>query len=167
MSDYTFRAGNADDEQAIVAINAESVELTAPMDSDRFHELFGMCCQLTVAELNGEVAGFLLGFQDGAAYDSVNYQWFSARFKQFFYVDRIVISSEHRGAGLGQQFYSQLERWATDQGFVWITAEINSDPPNVPSLKFHKRFGFLEIATHRLEGGKALSMQAYPLGVKA
>ncbi|MCZ7597152.1 MAG: GNAT family N-acetyltransferase, partial [Gammaproteobacteria bacterium] len=61
-----------------------------------------------VAEAHGEVAAFLLAFRESVDYDSPNYRWFDTRYDRFLYVDRVVVSSRARDAGLGSALYRNV-----------------------------------------------------------
>lgn len=160
----TLRRGTLADSDAIIRLNADSVVATSPMDAKTFAELYKLSSLLIVAERDTAVAGFLMGFIDGASLDGLNYNWFAARFKHFFYIDRIVIDASCRGSGLGQKMYGFLGEWAAEQDLLWLAAEMNLDPPNLASLRFHKRQGFKEIGTQKLPSGKLVSMQVKRLG---
>ena len=99
----------------------------------------------------GEVVGFLIVIPPGQSYDSLNYQYFSQRFSQFDYVDRIVVAETYRGKGIGTQFYDHIAERSLQKR---ITCEVNVKPPNPQSLAFHARMGFIEIAQQDTEGGK-------------
>ena len=81
------------DWQAIVAINAAQVHHTSPMDLDRLRELDGLSSYHKVAEVDGDVAGFLLAMREDCAYQNDNYAWFSSRYSRFLCVDRIVVDA--------------------------------------------------------------------------
>lgn len=163
-SEIILRAYRDDDEPAILRLNEESVAVLSPMDGARFADLRAMAAWLEVAERDGRVIGFLLGFEDGSDYDSANYRWFAERFKRFFYVDRVVVDAESRGAGLGRWFYEAAEEWAVDRGLLWMLAEIDVEPRNPESIEFHRRRGFSEIAQRPGLSAKRVSMQARALG---
>ena len=163
-SPIALRAGTLADGNAIVRLNSESVIATSSMDEQEFERLYELSSLLLVAERDGVVVGFLMGFNDGVELDGLNYQWFVSRLKGFFYVDRIVIDESCRGRGVGQQIYARISEWARDQHLLWLAAEMNLDPPNLASLRFHKRQGFLEIGTLKLPSGKLVSMQIKRLG---
>lgn len=164
QSGISLRSGTPDDADAIVRLNSDSVVVTSPMDAQNFKRLYELSSLLTIAERDQEVVGFLLGFSSGADVDGANYKWFEHRFRNFFYIDRIVIDASCRGAGLGQQFYADMTDWAKSQNLLWLAAEMNLDPPNIASLKFHRRQGFKEIGTQKLPAGKLVSMQVKRLG---
>lgn len=163
-----LRAATLGDTQAIVSLNEKSVVATSAMDDAAFATLFALGSLVVVAEREHKVIGFAMGFTDGVDLDGPNYQWFSAHLKRFFYIDRIVIDESCRGSGLGQKIYAHVGDWARQHELLWLAAEMNLDPPNLGSLRFHKRQGFLEIGTQRLASGKLVSMQVKRLGrVKA
>ena len=70
------------------------------------------------------------------------FQWFKQRYDSFVYVDRIVIKEGSRAKGVGTMLYDDLYSWAKVKGLSQITCEINSKPPNVPSVNFHAKMGF-------------------------
>lgn len=159
MGHFHFCPARESDAPVIVALNADSVAVTSPMDEQRLASLSAMSKWVTVAQLDNHVVGFLLAFTAGADYDSVNYRWFSERLRQFVYIDRIVIGAAHRGAGLGQLFYTELQSNARNSGLHWLAAEMNLLPPNEASLRFHQRAGFVEVGTLALTQAKLMSMQ--------
>ena len=167
MAEFALRQAALADADDILRLNAASVAETSPMDSVRFRSLFEMSAQTIVAEQDNGVVGFLMGFGDGSSYDSVNYRWFTDRLKRFFYIDRVVVSLEARGSGIGRAFYAHIESWTQEVGLHWLAAEINLEPANPASLTFHAKQGFVPIGTQALEGGKVVSMQirALPAGI--
>lgn len=158
-----FRQATLEDESQILALNTASIWATGPMDSERYRTLFGWSTYFNVAEDNGKLIGFLLGFENGSAYDSPNYQWFSKRLHEFMYVDRIVIDESQRGKGIGQQFYTHLFDTAAARKRYWVAAEINAEPPNPVSMKFHQKNGFQEVGIQHAGEEKILSMQIRPV----
>ncbi|MGI9265527.1 MAG: GNAT family N-acetyltransferase [Gammaproteobacteria bacterium] len=159
MSAFTLRAGTAADVDQIVALNAESVAMTSPMDASRFDYLFGISSLMTVVEQNDRVVAFLIAMTDDTEHDSGNFHWFAERLNRFIYVDRVVVSSECRGSGIGSALYDHIQLWAEETCLQSIVAEMNLDPPNVGSLNFHKKRGFVQTGTRVLEDAKIVSMQ--------
>jgi len=114
--------------------------------------------------LDGEVQAFLIALRPGARYDSPNYQWFAQRYADFVYVDRIVVAADARQAGLAALLYEDLLAHGRAASIARITCEIDIEPPNPASLRFHARFGFAEVGTQRVAGGrKCVSLQALAL----
>jgi predicted GNAT superfamily acetyltransferase len=135
------------------------------MDLQRLNELASAADYLRVIEVSGDFAGFLLAFRAGAAYANDNFSWFSARYGDFVYVDRIVIAAGAGGGGLGSRLYEDLFIWAETRGVPSVTCEYNLSPPNPRSAAFHQRHGFGEVGTRAIAGGaKTVSMQLRAVG---
>jgi predicted GNAT superfamily acetyltransferase len=49
-------------------------------------------CIALVAEIDGVVAGFCQVLPPGADYGSLNYAWFSSRYDDFVYLDRVAVA---------------------------------------------------------------------------
>jgi predicted GNAT superfamily acetyltransferase len=143
------------DTATILALNEESVHFLSPMDAARFALLRSMAGYLRVIEVEGAVAGFLLAFADGARYDSPNFGWFSRKYDRFLYIDRVAITKDGRGQGLGKQLYEDLFAYARDHGIPRITAEfyLNNDV----SARFHASFGFGAVG-EQMAYGKPVSL---------
>lgn len=150
-----IRDARAADFPAIAVLNAESERFLSPMSEARLVQLHMWAAYHRVVDEGGQVAAFLLAFREGAAYDSPNYRWFSARYPSFVYIDRVVVGTLHRGRGLATALYEDVFAFA---GEKTVTCEFDIDPPNELSRRFHARFGFREVGTHWYNG-KRVSMQ--------
>ena len=147
----------------ILALNAESVHFLSPLTPERLAHLHAHAAYHKTV-LDGErVLAFLLAFAPGAPYDSVNYRWFDTRYDDFLYVDRIVVADAARGLGLASRLYRDLFREARARGHQRIVCEFDIDPPNPASERFHRGFGFREVGSQRLPGGKTVSLQSAPV----
>lgn len=149
-----IRTATPDDFPAILALNDAAVHFTSPMDVPRLRHLHAQSAYHRVVEIEGAVAAFLFAFREGADYDSPNYRWFCAQYEQFLYIDRIVVSAAARGRGLGIHLYEDILAFAAQTQAQRLTCEFDIDPPNPVSRKFHARFGFREVDTQWLGGGK-------------
>ena len=164
MPDIHIRDAGADDASTILALNDVAVQHTSAMDALRLKELQTMANCNWVIAVDGAVVGFLLAMRERAGYANPNYDFFAARYPVFLYIDRIVIAPEHAGLKLGTRLYEALFEHARAQGVPVLTCEYNIEPPNEPSRRFHDRFGFSEIGTQALDGGrKRVSLQAAPV----
>jgi uncharacterized protein len=157
------RPATDDDTDEILRLNALEVPLVSAMDRERFELLRGWADRLLVAEVDGRFAGFVMTFGPGTAYDSPNYRWFSERFDaDFYYLDRVAVDPSQRRRGVAGAVYAEVERLAASYGRLAL--EVNIDPPNEPSLGFHRRRGYVEVG--RLgEPGHEVVMLELPLDV--
>ena len=107
----------------------------------------------------GEVCAFCITFAPDAPDAGVNHQWFAKRYKSFVYLDRIAIDSKHQNRGLGALLYQTVEQRMLDSGeHSLLCCEVNLEPPNPGSLRFHKRIGFTEAGRHSPQQGYLVSM---------
>jgi len=127
----------------VLALNERNVELLAPLDEERLRYLAGLAARFDVLEHDGAFAGFVVVVGPGTPYDSENYAWFSARYPDFHYLDRIVLSESVRRQGLGSLVYDEVEAAARPAGRLLL--EVNVAPPNEPSLAFHAARGYVEV----------------------
>lgn len=156
-----IRLATPNDFGTILALNHEWVRFLSPLDAQRLASLHAEAAYHRVVEVDGEVVAFLLAFREGCQYDSVNYRWFVPRYPAFLYVDRIVISGTRQSQGWGARLYRDLFEFAARHGAPVVTCEIDADPPNPTSRRFHERFGFVEVGQQRVAGGtKQVSLQA-------
>ena len=93
-----------------------------------------------------QLVGFVICLSPNVDYGSLNYAWFNEKFDNFLYVDRIAVSKDHRNNGIGSYIYQKLIE-ISQQKNVPITAEVNLEPPNPGSMRFHHRFNFVEVGT--------------------
>jgi predicted GNAT superfamily acetyltransferase len=153
---YVIRESTESDFEALLRLNAESEHFLSPLPLPRLQFLHRQAWYRRLIGRDEVVLGFMLAFREGADYDSPNYRWFTARYAQFLYIDRIVIGSIARGQGLAARLYEDLFTRARGQGITRITCEFDVDPPNEPSRRFHERFGFREVGRQRVAGGKKM-----------
>ena len=132
------------DVPAVLALNHRFVDLLSALDAERLLWLVGLSDHADVVEVDERVVGFVLTMAPGSEYDSESYLWHAARFGgSFYYLDRIVIAEEMRRQGLAAFVYDAMEDVA--RGFGRMTLEVNVDPPNLGSLAFHERRGYVEV----------------------
>ena len=132
------------DHGAVLARNAAHVELLSPLDAERLETLLGWCDLGCVIDDDGRAVGFVLTFAAGSAYDSANFAWFASRYDAFYYLDRIVVDPDQRRTGIASRVYDEIEARAREVAPV-MCLEVNIDPPNEPSLEFHRRRGYTEV----------------------
>jgi len=142
------------DRGAVLALNERNVELLSPLDEDRLAELVAVADCAAVIDVEGAFAGFVITFAAGSAYDGANFAWFTERYDDFCYLDRVVIHEDFRRRGLGSAVYDELESTC---GRPLFALEVNLDPPNVASLAFHHARGYTEVG-QRDSGGHLVSL---------
>lgn len=139
-----IRDFDAGDFKRVHEINEAAVPAVNSLTRDELERLSDMAALTLVAERAGRVDGFALYLTEGLDYDSVNYTWISKRFERFAYVDRVAVSDEARGSGLGRAIYEaafeHLGRLREK-----LICEVNLAPANPVSVAFHRALGFEEI----------------------
>ena len=160
-----IRATTLADFPHLLRLNKESEHFLSPLTSARLELLVSETAYLRVVEVEGEIVAFLLAFREGCTYDSVNYRWFVEHYERFLYIDRVVVSNEFQGKGIGKTLYDDIFAFARQTGAQRLTCEFDIDPPNEASRRFHQRYGFTEVGTQAVAGGKKMvSLQAVLLG---
>ncbi len=148
---------------AALAINNASVPAVGELDMARLERLIEMA-QLALGAFQpgdaqaGEVlTGFCVVLAPGTDYSSVNYRWFSERYDDFAYLDRVAVHEAQRSRGIGASLYAEVERRLAA---TWFTLEVNLRPRNEGSLRFHARHGFVEVGQQETDYGCLVSLQA-------
>ena len=153
---------------AILDLNEEFVHVLAPLSRERLELLDSLASYHRVAVDQNAVAGFVLAFGSDTDHDSVNFRWFAARYSSFLYVDRVVVSSACQRVGVGSLLYDDLFAFARRAGYERLTCEIDVEPPNPRSERFHECFGFREVGAQQVDyvGGKPkrVSLRCAALG---
>ena len=142
------------DENAVLALNAAHETETAPLASGQLHALLaeafhvGLCAQ-------GRDA-FLIALDQDAQSPSPNFRWFKARYPHFVYIDRVIVASHKRGLGLARKLYEELFAAAAKAGHVLVGCEVNVQPPNPTSDRFHAALCFSEVGRAAIGEGKVV-----------
>jgi predicted GNAT superfamily acetyltransferase len=156
-----LRSARADDLPAVRQLNNDAVPAVNALELADLEEFLRVGHTFLVAEHDGVLTGALVGLGPGLDYPSLNYRWFSARYQQFIYVDRVVVSQTVRSRGLGTELYRQFAERGRAEGAPVLLAEVNIRPRNDGSLRFHERFGFVSVGEQDTEGGsKRVSLLA-------
>ena len=138
----------------LLELNLESEHFLSPLPRARLENLHAEAAYHRVLETDQKIAAFLLAFREGCSYDSPNYRWFAEKYDRFLYIDRVVVSADQQGKGLGKLLYMDLFAFAGRKEAVRVCCEFDVEPPNEPSRLFHQRFGFREVGTQRVAAGK-------------
>ncbi|HSX64386.1 MAG TPA: GNAT family N-acetyltransferase, partial [Pseudoxanthomonas sp.] len=136
---------------SVLALNNNAGLAILPLDAAKVRRFFEQADYFRVAERDGNLAGFLVGFGSNAGHDSSNFAWFRERYPQFFYIDRIVVASRRRGGGVGRAFYADVQSYA-ELRYPQLACEVFLDHGADPALLFHGSFGFREVGQQVMAG---------------
>ena len=136
---------------SVLALNNAAGPAILPLDAARLRAFYEQAEYFRVAERDGNLAGFLVGFGSGSDHDSSNFAWFKARYPHFFYIDRIVVASRRRGGGVGRAFYADVQSYA-ELRYPLLCCEVFLDHGADPALLFHGSFGFSEVGQNTMPG---------------
>lgn len=145
MSDVAIEeiAGqNAATQTQLLALNNRHANETSHLTPDKWRELVAAAF---VATCLPEAGALLLAFDERAAHDSANFNWFAARLTRFVYVDRIVVDPNSHGRGIARRLYEDLFARARAISHDHVVCEVNRIPPNPGSDRFHARMGFARV----------------------
>ena len=133
-----------DDASSVWIINEQGLPGTGKVTVEEISYLIDISdVSLGVFE-HDKMVGFVICLSPNLDYGSLNYAWFNENYDEFLYVDRIAVATEHRNNGIGSYIYQKLID-ISEQKQIPITAEVNLEPPNPGSMRFHHRFDFSEV----------------------
>lgn len=143
------------DFDSIVHLNQNALEGVGPLDNESLSLLVKMSDQALVAEADGDIAGFVITLPPGAEYDSSRYRWFEDKLvDNYVYLDRIVVSDDHRRQGVASRLYEEIEGDAPVALEVYETNDV--------SLAFHESRGFEEVGALTHDGKTNLMLVREP-----
>lgn len=148
----TLRRAEDTDLEAVLQLNEMSVPAVNSVDLEEMRWFAANVAYFSVAMHNEQFAGFLIGMRPGTTYASPNYRWFCDTYSDFGYIDRIAVAESARRHGLATRMYQDFERSLPDAVAV-LTCEVNIEPPNESSMRFHERFGFEAVGSQTTDGG--------------
>ncbi|GAB3165444.1 hypothetical protein GCM10027059_23020 [Myceligenerans halotolerans] len=154
-----LRPATASDVPALVELNNAAVPAVPVTPADEMQGLLDISSLALVATDPAESSdplGFLLALDPGAEYSSENYDWFENRGLDHLYVDRIVLGERARNRGIGRRLYDAVFDAAREAERDVVTCEINLNPPNPGSMRFHGRLGFEQTGEQLTKGGEVL-----------
>ena len=133
-----------EDASSVWIINEQGLPGTGKVTVEEISHLIDISdVSLGVFE-HDKMVGFVICLSPNLDYGSLNYAWFNENYDEFLYVDRIAVATEHRNNGIGSYIYQKLID-ISEQKQIPITAEVNLEPPNPGSMRFHHKFDFSEV----------------------
>ena len=99
-----------DDLSIIRVINDEAIPAVNSVSVEEFVWFHKNSIYFKKVSLDESLAGFLLVLPMNIPYKSRNYTWFSKRYDNFAYIDRIAVKEEFKGSGIGTLLYTDLEK---------------------------------------------------------
>jgi predicted GNAT superfamily acetyltransferase len=148
-----IRPYEAADRSAVLALNKANEPEVGPLNDAKLDLLIDEALSFLVVDVDGQVVGIMILLGPGGTYSSPNYRWFSERYENFVYVDRIALAESVRGQGWGPTLYARFEALARERGVATMAAEVNTVPLNERSLRFHDIAGFDEVGRCKPYGG--------------
>lgn len=134
---------------SLLALNNAHAEELSYKTAEQFRDLI-TASHVTLAEPMG--LAMLVAFSEASTYDNPNFAWLKARYQRFIYIDRVVVSEAARGQGLARRLYAELEKHVKEEKRERLVCEINLDPPNAASDRFHEALGFSPVGSQVLPG---------------
>lgn len=163
----TIRAYRVEDLERLHAANQASVPGVSTETIEDLALWIEMATCLVATDSADSALGFITVMPLGLkTYPSPNMRWFEdyveSTGKSVIYVDRIALSPEARGKRLGEALYQAVFDHFSEPDE--IGCEVNLQPPNPGSHRFHKRLGFREVGTQSfVPGEKSVTYYVRPL----
>ena len=136
--------------EPLLQLNNASARETSLLTPARFEQLIASA---RVALFTCPAAALLLAFEQSDDYNGQHFIWFRGQLERFLYIDRVIVAEVHRRHGLGRILYAETFKRALQLGHTTVTCEVNLQPPNPTSDKFHAALGFWEIGRATVDNG--------------
>ena len=142
----SIRSLTPQDIPAMWRINEQGLPGVGRVARRELTDLLHLCAHAWGAFEEQGLIGFVLCLRPGMPYGSPNYAWFNEHYDDFLYVDRIAIAQGQRNSGVGSCLYARVFKQAQKDA-VPVAAEVNLEPPNPGSMRFHARHHFNQVGT--------------------
>jgi uncharacterized protein len=136
--------------EALLRVNNANARETSFLSPEKFDQMIASAC---VATFIPPQAAFLLAFEQKDEYRGGHFHWFRGRFDKFLYIDRVIVAEDCRRNGYGAMLYADLFARAAALGHTTVVCEVNFQPPNPVSDKFHAAHGFEEVGRATIDSG--------------
>jgi uncharacterized protein len=154
-----LRKTRAEDCDLILAINRDSSPHVASLDLEELQRLVELADVSWVASRETQVVGYVLAMSNASRYDGEEFKYFLAKLdKPFLYVDQIAIAAHARRANVASRIYRVLTRWGRQRNIGRLCCEVNIQPPNPASLRFHEEAGFVRFGELETVDGRHVAL---------
>jgi predicted GNAT superfamily acetyltransferase len=160
MTDIIVRELRVTDLEVVWSINQENVPAVGEETLADLSKIHDQSTIALVAEVSDQIVGFCMVLLPGADYGSPNYEFFCERLDNFIYLDRVAVTENFQGMGIGSALYREVEMRADAE---WFALEVNTKPRNEGSLRFHAREGFVQMEELETRPGKTVSLMVKKL----
>ena len=160
MTDIIIRELRLGDLDVVWSINQANVPAVGEETREDLAKIHEQSTIALVAEVSNQVVGFCMVLLPGADYGSPNYEFFCERLDNFVYLDRVAVTENFQGMGIGAALYREVELRSSAE---WFALEVNTKPRNEGSLRFHAREGFVQMEELETRPGKMVSLMVKKL----
>ena len=139
------------DKAAVLSLNNLHAKETSALDDRSLAKLLEM--SFYARGMDRGATAFLIALDQDASYRNPNFDWFKDSRESFIYIDRIIVAASARGQGIARILYDDLFSVAKQAGHQRVVCEVNIEPPNPASDRFHRTMGFEEVGQASIHGG--------------
>jgi uncharacterized protein len=152
----SVRAATVADAAAVLAINAASRAGVARLDRRELTRLCEAGARILIATL-AQPAGYLIAFAADAPYDGEEFRYLRGALSgSFVYVDQVAVAPHLRRHGIASALYRKLG--SLSAAGTRLCCEVNLEPPNPGSLRFHRRLGFELLTELAVTDGRKVAL---------
>ena len=158
VADIMIRETKPTDVAAIGAINAAGWPGVAPLTLMEIDAIAAGIIRCWVAEKDDAILGYLIAYAARDEYAGEEFAWLQRKYATFLYIDQIAVAPHGRREGAGSALYRVAADYALARGFDSLTCEVNVEPPNPVSLRFHHTLGFQDIGVLHTRDGRTVAL---------
>jgi uncharacterized protein len=142
------------DHAAILSLNNSNARDTSNLEESSLAALLDIA--FYARGIGRGATAFLIALDQNAPYRNVNFNWFKQCRLSFVYIDRIIVAASARGQGVARLLYDDLFVVAKQAAQRRVVCEVNIEPPNPASERFHLAMGFKEVGQAVIDDGTHL-----------
>ena len=142
----------------ILQINQAAIPGVYPLNEYEISEIISVAPYFRVAKVNKEVVGYQIAYTSDHKYDGEEFSWFQKHLAQFMYIDQIAVAPSARRLQIGSRLYAEAEKFAHAHQFNRLACEVNLEPPNPASLRFHVGLGFQQLGILSVSDGRTVAL---------